>query len=56
MPEHKINRISRNFSFDEIRSTDIYKKEYSDEEILKMNLELAELLGLKLNIETMELY
>ena len=55
MPEHKINRISRNFSF-EIRSTDIYKKEYSDEEILKMNLELAELLGLKLNIETMELY
>ena len=32
------------------------KKEYSDEEILKMNLELAELLGLKLNIETMELY
>ena len=56
MPEHKIDRISRNFSFDERRSTDIYKKEYRDEEILKMNLELAELLGLKLNIETMELY
>ena len=55
--DHNIVKISRkNYSFEEILSMDVYKREYSDEEILNKNLELAKLLGLNLNVETMELY
>ena len=55
--DHNIVKISRkDYSFEEILSMDVYKREYSDEEILNKNLELAKLLGLNLNVETMELY
>lgn len=55
--DHNIVKISRkDYSFEEILSMDVYKREYSDEEILNKNLELTKLLGLNLNVETMELY